>query len=172
MRAYPLCFHCRSDRLSAGPYKLLRRPTRSSGLLRNMVERMCHRYRWQIGRSQRWPPREMAPQDRIARTEGTTGRIWLQVLAARARPILMRSSLMTHNVVLYGQCRRKRQRSLCVCHRSGSGSPTNPAGLELPYFSFVQQIRPGGSAVLDEMLVGCAVKSWKLSIKTIGPAWD
>src|SRR5208283_5162595 len=42
---------------------------------------------------------------------------------------------------------------------------TNPSGLELPYFSFVQQIRPGGSAVLDEMLVGCAVKSWKLSIK-------
>ena len=35
----------------------------------------------------------------------------------------------------------------------------------MPYFSFVQQIRPGGSAVLDEMLVGCAVKSWKLSIK-------
>ena len=31
---------------------------------------------------------------------------------------------------------------------------TNPTGLELPYFSFVQQIRPGGSAVLDEMLVG------------------
>jgi hypothetical protein len=42
---------------------------------------------------------------------------------------------------------------------------TNPAGLELPYFSFVQQIRPGGSAVLDEMLVGCAVKGWKLAIK-------
>jgi hypothetical protein len=42
---------------------------------------------------------------------------------------------------------------------------TNPTGLELPYFSFVQQIRPGGSAVLDEMLVGCAIQSWKLSIK-------
>jgi len=42
---------------------------------------------------------------------------------------------------------------------------TNPTGLELPYFSFVQQIRPGGSAVLDEMLVGCAIKGWKLSIK-------
>jgi hypothetical protein len=59
---------------------------------------------------------------------------------------------------------------------SGSSSPytytivpalgaTNPTGLELPYFSFVQQIRPGGSAILDEMLVGCAVKGWKLSIK-------
>ena len=42
---------------------------------------------------------------------------------------------------------------------------TNPTGLELPYFSFVQQIRPGGSAILDEILVGCAVKGWKLSIK-------
>ena len=42
---------------------------------------------------------------------------------------------------------------------------TNPTGLELPYFSFVQQIRPGGSAVLDEILVGCAIKGWKLSIK-------
>src|SRR5580693_10052915 len=42
---------------------------------------------------------------------------------------------------------------------------TNATGLELPYFSFVQQIRPGGSAVLDEMLVGCALKGWKLSIK-------
>src|SRR5208283_239959 len=42
---------------------------------------------------------------------------------------------------------------------------TNLTGLELPYFSFVQQIRPGGSAVLDEILVGCAVKGWKLSIK-------
>ena len=43
---------------------------------------------------------------------------------------------------------------------------TNPTGIELPYFSFIQQIRPGGSAVLDEMLVGCAIKGWKLSIKT------
>lgn len=42
---------------------------------------------------------------------------------------------------------------------------TNPTGLELPYFSYVQQIRPGGSAILDEILVGCAVQSWKLSVK-------
>jgi hypothetical protein len=42
---------------------------------------------------------------------------------------------------------------------------TNPTGLELPYFSFVQQIRPSGSAILDEVLIGCAVKGWKLSIK-------
>jgi hypothetical protein len=42
---------------------------------------------------------------------------------------------------------------------------TNPTGLELPYFSYVQQIRPGGSALLDEILIGCAVKGWKLAIK-------
>ena len=42
---------------------------------------------------------------------------------------------------------------------------TNPTGLELPYFSFVQQIRPGGSAILDEILVGCALKGFKISIK-------
>ena len=29
----------------------------------------------------------------------------------------------------------------------------------------MQQIRPGGSAILDEILIGCAVKGWKLSIK-------
>lgn len=42
---------------------------------------------------------------------------------------------------------------------------TSTSGLELPYFSFVQQIRPGGSSILDEILLGCAVKGWKLSIK-------
>ena len=43
---------------------------------------------------------------------------------------------------------------------------TNPTGLELPYFSFVQQMRPGASAILDEVLIGCAIKSWKLSVKS------
>ena len=42
---------------------------------------------------------------------------------------------------------------------------TNPTGLELPYFSFVQQMRPGASAILDEILIGCAIKNWKLAIK-------
>jgi hypothetical protein len=42
---------------------------------------------------------------------------------------------------------------------------TNATGLELPYFQFVQQIRPGGSAVLDQLFTGCAMKGWKLSIK-------
>src|SRR5690348_5644429 len=36
---------------------------------------------------------------------------------------------------------------------------TNPTGLELPYLTFVQQIRPGGSAVLDQMFIGCAIRS-------------
>ena len=46
-------------------------------------------------------------------------------------------------------------------------TPINPAtsGLELPYFQFVQQIRPGGSAVLDQLFNGCAMKGWKLSVK-------
>jgi hypothetical protein len=42
---------------------------------------------------------------------------------------------------------------------------TNPTELELPYFSYVQQIRPGGSSILDEIFIGCAIKSWKLSVK-------
>jgi hypothetical protein len=45
---------------------------------------------------------------------------------------------------------------------------TNPTELELPYFQFAQQIRPGGSAVLDQVFTGCAMKGWKLSIKA-GP---
>src|ERR1039458_3149231 len=47
-------------------------------------------------------------------------------------------------------------------------TPLIPAtdGTELPYFSFIQQIRPGGSSVLDQMLVGCAVKAWKLAINS------
>lgn len=42
---------------------------------------------------------------------------------------------------------------------------TNPTELELPYLSYVQQIRPGGSSVLDQMLVGCSAKSLRLSVK-------
>jgi hypothetical protein len=45
---------------------------------------------------------------------------------------------------------------------------TNPTQLELPYFQFAQQIRPGGSSVLDLVYTGCAVKSVKLSVKA-GP---
>jgi hypothetical protein len=42
---------------------------------------------------------------------------------------------------------------------------SNPTGLELPYFEFIQQIRPGGSAVLDQLFTGCAIKGWRLSVK-------
>jgi hypothetical protein len=41
---------------------------------------------------------------------------------------------------------------------------TNPTGLELPYATFVQQIRPGGSSVLDQLFKGCAVRTLRLSV--------
>ncbi len=37
-------------------------------------------------------------------------------------------------------------------------------GLELPYFSFIEQIRPGATDVLDRMAVGCAVEAWTITI--------
>ncbi len=49
-------------------------------------------------------------------------------------------------------------------------TPINPVtdGMELPYFSYVEQIRPGGSAVRDVMLVGCAVAGFRIEISS-GP---
>jgi hypothetical protein len=49
---------------------------------------------------------------------------------------------------------------------------TNPTGIELPYFSFVQQIRPGGSAVLDEMLAAARSSrgSWQSRTAPVAPA--
>ncbi|MCL4783509.1 MAG: hypothetical protein KJZ70_10785 [Bryobacterales bacterium] len=35
---------------------------------------------------------------------------------------------------------------------------------ELPYFSFVEQIRPGAGVVLDRMAIGCVVEGWTISI--------
>jgi hypothetical protein len=45
--------------------------------------------------------------------------------------------------------------------------PLNPPtdGLEPPYFSIVQQMRPGAASVLDEVYIGCAVAEWGLSVK-------
>lgn len=45
-------------------------------------------------------------------------------------------------------------------------TPALPAvdGIELPYFSYVEQIRPGGSAVLDHMVSGCMVSGWTLTV--------
>ena len=37
-------------------------------------------------------------------------------------------------------------------------------GIELPYFSFIEQIRPGGSSIVDRMAVGCAVEDFTITI--------
>ena len=42
--------------------------------------------------------------------------------------------------------------------------PANGDATELPYFSFVEQIRPGAGSVIDRMAVGCAIESWTISI--------
>ncbi len=42
--------------------------------------------------------------------------------------------------------------------------PANGDAAELPYFSFVEQIRPGAGLVLDRMAVGCAIEGWTISI--------
>lgn len=41
-------------------------------------------------------------------------------------------------------------------------------GIELPSFSVVEQIRPGGNSVVDRMAVGCAIEEFTLSLGT-GP---
>ncbi|MBA3972650.1 MAG: hypothetical protein C0504_00370 [Candidatus Solibacter sp.] len=46
--------------------------------------------------------------------------------------------------------------------------PANGDAAELPYFSFVEQIRPGAGVVLDRMAVGCAIEGWTISIAS-GP---
>lgn len=35
---------------------------------------------------------------------------------------------------------------------------------ELPYFSFVEQIRPGAGVVIDRQAVGCAVQGWQITV--------
>jgi hypothetical protein len=42
--------------------------------------------------------------------------------------------------------------------------PANGDAAELPYFSFVEQIRPGAGVVVDRMAVGCVVEGWTISI--------
>jgi hypothetical protein len=48
--------------------------------------------------------------------------------------------------------------------------PLDPVtdGIELPYFSFIEQIRPGENAVIDHMAVGCAIEDWTLAVAS-GP---
>lgn len=45
-------------------------------------------------------------------------------------------------------------------------TPLDPVtdGIELPYFSFLEQMRPTGDAVIDRMAVGCAVEGWTLTV--------
>ncbi len=59
------------------------------------------------------------------------------------------------------------------CVKTGAGenhiytcTPLDPVadGLELPYFSFVEQLRPGAGAVLDRMAIGCAIEDWTLTV--------
>jgi hypothetical protein len=49
-------------------------------------------------------------------------------------------------------------------------TPLDPVtdGEELPYFTFVEQVRPGAGVILDRAAVGCAVEGWTLSIAS-GP---
>ncbi|MDX2150915.1 MAG: hypothetical protein SFV54_09285 [Bryobacteraceae bacterium] len=42
--------------------------------------------------------------------------------------------------------------------------PANGDAAELPYFSFVEQIRPGAGVVVDRMAVGCVVEGWTIAI--------
>jgi hypothetical protein len=42
--------------------------------------------------------------------------------------------------------------------------PASGDAAELPYFSFVEQIRPGAGVVVDRMAVGCVVEGWTISI--------
>ena len=42
--------------------------------------------------------------------------------------------------------------------------PSNGDATELPYFSFVGQIRPGSGVVFDRMDVGCAVEAGTIMI--------
>ncbi len=53
---------------------------------------------------------------------------------------------------------------------SYSCTPLDPVtdGIELPFFSFIEQIRPGANVVLDRMAVGCAVEGWTLTVSS-GP---
>ncbi len=45
-------------------------------------------------------------------------------------------------------------------------TPLDPVtdGIELPSFSFVEQMRPGASAIVDFVNVGCCVEGWNLTI--------
>lgn len=48
---------------------------------------------------------------------------------------------------------------------AGTAPSWGSSALEVPYFTLVQQARPGSNSVLDELYLGCAIKSFRLSIK-------
>jgi hypothetical protein len=60
------------------------------------------------------------------------------------------------------------------CTKSGTtpnwiytSTPLFPAAgdaAELPFFSFIEQIRPGAGVVLDRMAVGCAIEGWTITV--------
>ena len=45
-------------------------------------------------------------------------------------------------------------------------TPLDPVtdGIELPYFTVLEQMRPGAGAVLDRAMVGCAVEGWTWTV--------
>jgi hypothetical protein len=45
-------------------------------------------------------------------------------------------------------------------------TPLNPVtdGIELPCFSYLEQIRPGAAAVIDRMMIGCVIEDWTLTV--------
>lgn len=45
-------------------------------------------------------------------------------------------------------------------------TPADPVtdGIELPYFTVLEQIRPGASAVIDRANIGCAVEGWTWTV--------
>jgi len=45
-------------------------------------------------------------------------------------------------------------------------TPLDPVtdGIELPSFSYIEQIRPGAGVVLDRMAVGCVVEGWAITV--------
>lgn len=44
--------------------------------------------------------------------------------------------------------------------------PTSAQGIELPYFSVLQQLRPNqsGGPAMDQLLVGCAIEEWSIDV--------
>ena len=68
------------------------------------------------------------------------------------------------HVLRLGQGRQERHRARNWVYTCTPLIPANGDATELPYFSFVEQIRPGAGSVIDRLLTGCAVEGWTISI--------